>query len=556
MTSHPSAHSSLASRLRSVAQFHVRNAAAALRYFSPWILLVPAIAMWLIIVDSRTGFGWFEEKSTQEILAPTVLSVAIFIAALFWARAGGFYSRWLLLLSIALFCRELHFWGTNNGIYFAILFLVWYASRHADRMSPLFQNRAAMSLFGGAMVTYVITKTFDRAYWSFIHGWTDWQDTMEESLETIAHLLILSLVVVSYVAWGKRLRAGSVSATTAKRRFAVWGLLAGAAAAAVVSCNHWYGEGDKGRLRTAGFPVELSSLCNVNPALGENLFLASSDEDHKLTLWTLDEHDHPVALKHLDLTVPLSDGAALHLDDLEDIAWDGHETYFAVASHRHLLPEEDAARRKKSHGTECALVSFQLEPSERGIAVVNATIVTQELLSKIRSLGAFPAIDWKQSKMFSWRGMVKTWQLDIEGLAFVDDGLLLGFKDPIVQGAATILRYDLATDELTVAARPDLGGHGILGLHYDEEGDKLYLLSNDPIKHRFGDSCLWIGTRGAQDGEWTFSPQHKVVIEAASRHMRRKASGITVHDGKVAVCFDSETDAPIQVVALPDLIRR
>lgn len=549
--------SNFKSRARQALQVHWGNGLAVLRRSSPLILAVPAIATCLIILDSRTGFGWFEEKSTQEILAPSILSVAIVAAALFWARAADFYSRWLLMLSTALFCRELHFWGTNNGIYFALLFLVWHASRNLHSMTPLTNSRLATSLFSGAIFTYALTKTYDRGYWSFIAGWPNWQDTMEESLETTAHLMILTLVVTSYVAWERRYRRGEIKAMGGRmRQMTIWASLAAACVAGLFTFPYWYGEPEKGHPAHPGFPLELSSLCNVNPQLGSNLFLASSDEEHKLTLWSLNEADRPKVIKYLELTVPLDDGSSVHLDDLEDIAWDGVETYYAVSSHRHLLPEEDESRRKKSHGTECALVSFQLAPSDGGLCVTNPKIVTQDLLTKIHELNAFPSIDWRTSKLFSWHGFVKTWQLNIEGLASVDGKLLLGFKDPVEHGHATILRYDPATDTLDVAARPDLGGDGILGLHYEPDSDCLYLLSNNPVKHRFGDSCVWVGTRERPDAPWAFSAQHKVVIEPASAHLRRKASGLTIHDGKVAVCFDSETDAPIKVIALEDVVRR
>lgn len=423
-------------------------------------------------------------------------------------------------------------------------------------MQPFLQSRMSVSLFGGAIFTYALTKTFDRAYWNFIAGWTNWQDTMEESLESTAHLMVLALVLTSYTDWGRRQRHGLVQATGLARRLKVWGALAGAAIVAILSFTHWYGEEEKGRRRDGGFPVELSSLCNVNPQLGENLFLASSDEEHKLTLWSLDEQEKPTVVSYLDLSVPLADGNVLHLDDLEDITWDRCDTYYAVSSHRHLLPQEDTARRKKSHGTECALVRFQLDRVQNRIVISNPTMITQDLLSKIRALGLFHSIDWQTSKMFSWRALVKTWQLDIEGLACVDGKLLLGFKDPIEQGRATILSYDLATDELSLAARPDLAGHGILGLHYDPRSDSLFVLSNDPIKHHFGDSCLWIGTRDAPDTDWSFSAQRKVILESASRKTHRKASGLTIHQGKVAVCFDSETESPIKLIALEDVLRR
>jgi hypothetical protein len=137
----------------------------------------------------------------------------------------------------------------------------------------------------------------------------------------------------------------------------------------------------------------------------------------------------------------------------------------------------------------------------------------------------------------------------------VDDRLLLGFKDPIENGKATILSYDPASDELTVAARPDLGGHGILGMHYDRVNDRLLLLSNDPIKHRFGDSCLWVGRRGSGgEASWEFSPSDRLVVEPSSAKTERKASGVTVDGNRVIVCFDSETSSPIKTIDLPDAL--
>lgn len=546
----------LADRIRSALAFHGRNGWAVLRHCSPWILLVPAAVICLIVVDSRRGLLWFEQKTTQEIIAPSILAIAILVSSLYWARAADFCSHWLLLLSAALFCRELHFWGTNNGIYLAIILLLWYASRHTERMRSFLQSRCCVSLFAGAVFTYGLSKTFDRGYWMKIAGWPDWQDTMEESLESTAHLMILALAITAYLGWGQRRRSGSVQATSLTRRFAVWGALTVALASAMLGVEHWSAKQENGLKCRAGFPLELSSLCNVDPQLGHSLFLAGSDEVHKLTLWTLDESETPKGIGALDLKVPLADGSTLHLDDLEDLAWDELDTYYAVSSHRHLLPEEDAARRKKSRGTECALVSFQLDRVDDQIVVKNPRMVTQELLSKIRTLGVFPSIDWHKSKVFSWRGMVKTWQLDIEGLAYVDDKLLLGFKDPIEQGRATILSYDPACDELALASRPDLNGQGILGMHYDRSSDCLLLLSNNPIKHRFGDSCLWIGLRDADGHGWSFSRDHRVVLEPATAATHRKASGLTIYRGKMAVCFDSESEAPIQVIALKSVLPR
>ena len=530
---------------------YLNHIATVSRQFNPLVLSVPLISIVAITIDSWTGVEWFEEKGLQEILAPSILAVAVVVALMFWARAGDFYSRWLVFLCIALFCRELHFWGTNNGIYLALALLVWFALRNMESMGPFVNSRVAVSLFAGAMVTYGVTKTLDRGYWRFISGWPNWQDSMEESLESTGHFMVLVLVAHSYVSWDRRRKRGLVHQTSLPRRMGVWSLTAGILVAGRFSMPYWFDESEVPARQARGFPLELSAVCEVDQDFGERLFLASSDEDHHLTLWRLDEK--PTPLRRLDLSVTLPDGNSVHLDDLEEITSDRHGTYYAVSSHRHLLPQEDASRQKKSHGTECALVRFRLTQSERGIIISDAQLVTNQLLSKIRDLGAFTSIDWRTSKVFSWWAMARSWQLNIEGLACVDGKILLGFKDPIENGRATILSYDPESDNLAPAARPDLGGHGILGMYYDASGDRLLVLSNHPAKHRFGDSCLWVGTRGEGSEQWVFAPNHRQVIEPASAKTHRKASGLLLYNGQLVVSFDSETESPIKVMAAEKL---
>jgi hypothetical protein len=92
-------------------------------------------------------------------------------------------------------------------------------------------------------------------------------------------------------------------------------------------------------------------------------------------------------------------------------------------------------------------------------------------------------------------------------------------------------------------------------MHYDSCSNALYVLANHPIKHRFDDSCLWVGTRDQASGKWSFSLDRKYLVEAARLKTRRKASGMTTRDGTVAICFDSETESPIKVLALDDLMQ-
>ena len=560
------ASTSFASRLRQAWAAHVQNLRAVLRQLSPWMLLVPLAATGGIAIVLNSPAGWLTDKITQEIVGPSILAVAALVALVFWVETRHFYGKCLFLLSGALFCRELHFWGTNDGIYLMLILIFWHASSRFEATKPFTADRSQVNLLVCALWTYFITKTFDRAWWWFLPGWKNWHDNLEETLESFGHLTILMLAATCYLRFGSLLRLTAAQQSTLRARFTRMAV----ATAVVISGAVVYVQAAHVSLKKeavtekppkasafrsdAGFPLEISDLCNVNPRLGPNLFLASSDEQSKIFLWTMDADSEPAVVKELALKVPQHGDEPYHLDDLEALAWDGDETYYAVGSHRHLLPEEQAERMAHSHGSESALVAFELAQADDGIVITNARTVTKDLLTKIRELGVFPSIDWTCSKSFYWRGLTNYWQLDIEGLACVDGKLLLGFKEPIVDGRATILSYDPATDQLSIVARPDLGGQGILSLHYDPASDRLLLLSNNFLKHSYGDSCLWIGSRGQAQEGWTFSRDQRYVVEPAIAKMKRKASGVTVHQDKVAVCFDSETEATIKVIALDKIL--
>jgi hypothetical protein len=459
------------------------------------------------------------------------------------------FSGWLVFVAGSLFCRELHFWGTNNGIYALMLIAFWYLATRAERLRPFVESRLVCSLFFGAVWTYGVSKTFDRAWWNFLPGADRWTDSIEETMEATAHLCILSMAIASSRI-ARRLSPVAALSTSRASRVRRVGLVAVVGVAAGFAAYGANGEStDRAHRAAGGFSPELSSVCRVHPDLGQNLFLASSDEDRSLMLCTLDS-GRPTCLDRLKLEVPLDDGTTYHLDDLEDLAWDGGEWYFAVSSHRHLVPEEDAARMAKSRGTECAIVRFQLARSGDRIVVSHAETVASDLLATIRELGVFESIDWTASKVFRWRRLVKSWQLDVEGLAYVDGALLLGFKNPVEQGRATILSYDLATGSLSLAARPNLGGHGILGLDYDAAQDRLLVLSNDPLKHAYGDSLLWVATRADDESTWQFPATPQAVLEHRSAGKERKASGLTTLNEHLVVCFDAESAAPVRVIPL------
>lgn len=520
---------------------------------SPLILLVPGITVLLVWFSQFTAWHSLLRKDFQEIVAPAVLAVATLLAGIVCFRHRVMFTGWVFALSAALLCRELHFWGTNNGIYVILILLFGFAARRYDRLQPFAGNRAVCSLLFGAMWAYFIAKTFDRGYWRKLFPAVESiRDAFEESIETTGHLLILLLVLA---VWRIASRMRSDGQTKQYRRvvtMAIVGVLvaAGAAAAFVIHRSHKIDKPEPTRA-PGELPYELSSICRVESAFGPDLFLVGSDEFRTLALCRIDATGGVDLLQDLELKIPQPGGGQLSLDDLEGLTSDGQGAYYAVTSHRQLNDDKEARRRTKSQGTERAVVRFELEKTTDGVRIVRPTFVVPDLLSLIRASKRLETINWHHAKSFRWRDLKSSWQIDIEGLAVCGDELLFGFKNPVEEGHATILALNLKTQQLTLASRPDFGGQGILGLNFVETSHELIAVTNAPLKGRYGVSRLWTAKRDPKTGRWQFGSRPSAVLEDGSQ-TQRKAAGIVRVNDRWIVCFGDDHQPVVRVVPISE----
>ena len=522
------------------------------RRCSPVVVLAPVLTVGLVFLLQQSPWFSLVQKPFQEVLAPLTLALAAVLAGVALARHRHTYLKWQFLLVAALFCREMHFWGTNNGIYIVLIVMFWYAAANREKLAPFADSRRIMTLLFGAMLAYAVAKTFDRGYWRMLFPSVEpIRDAFEETIETCGHWMILAMVVVS-------LRMSATMLTVEPPggiRPRTWSwtrlilLLLAPIVGFVGGVSLWKGKGPRAVRKPGELPYELSSVCPVDPALGEDLFLVGSDEFRTLSLCRITPGGRAILLKDLSLKIPQNDGLALQLDDLEGLAFDGRQTYYAVTSHRQLDSEADARRQRKSNATECAIVSFQLVRGDDGIRIGNARTVCSDLLERIRKLGVFPLVNWHHPKSFRWQHGRKSWQIDVEGLAVCDGQILLGFKNPVEEGRAAILRIHPATLQLSLVARPDFGGAGILSLDYDRNGDRLIVLTNHSLKGRYAESQMWIATRAARGGHWKFPHQPQLTLEDGTQ-TGRKASGSALHGGRLVVCFDHPLQPVIRTFPL------
>lgn len=172
-----------------------------------WVWPVPFLlsaGVWLIL---QTPIDWLTEKPVQEIVAPVVIGLTALLVLFVNRWVSEFFTLLLACFVWALFLRELHFFGTNNGFYLAVILLAWWASSRREAIRDFLKWRSIGALLSCSLWTYFVTKLFDRHYFSFLPGYDVWHDNVEESLETLGHLMVFALVVVT-------LRIGSIQGRT------------------------------------------------------------------------------------------------------------------------------------------------------------------------------------------------------------------------------------------------------------------------------------------------------------------------------------------------------
>ncbi len=185
-------------RLRSELAWHWATGLQVLRLTSPWVLFAPAIAAFVIyLLNRNAAIAPFLTKEAAEISSPIVLAVPLALSAWMAATRPPVYYKWLTLMALALFLRELHLPGTNTGFYIAFPLLLIWASHARERLEPFISSRKIVTLLMTIIWIYLVSKTFDRHAWNSVLPAGTTSDLFEENLELIGHLLFLVLVIVS-----------------------------------------------------------------------------------------------------------------------------------------------------------------------------------------------------------------------------------------------------------------------------------------------------------------------------------------------------------------------
>ncbi len=107
------------------------------------------------------------------------------------------YWLWLTVLAALLYCRELHFDGSNILVHAGIVVVFTVAWWGYEKMADYFTSRLVLTLIVLLFTFYTITQTLDQRWWQFLPHEDDWIKASEEFLEVMGHCMLLSLAVFS-----------------------------------------------------------------------------------------------------------------------------------------------------------------------------------------------------------------------------------------------------------------------------------------------------------------------------------------------------------------------
>jgi hypothetical protein len=160
-----------------------------------WSLLIPlavTVVLWIIIAAGSYPF----DKKELEPASIVVSCLFMLGAALRYLITRHNFFLWGTGLMALIMCREIHFQGTDPGIYLGMLVLLGIALLKYGTLKDYLGNPLVINLLLIGMFTYFLSQTIDQRWWKgLLPGERIVNVPLEESLELLGHCIIGSAVV-------------------------------------------------------------------------------------------------------------------------------------------------------------------------------------------------------------------------------------------------------------------------------------------------------------------------------------------------------------------------
>ena len=159
-----------------------------------WSLLVPLVVtsvLWIVIAVGGYPYG----RKELEPAAIVVSCLFMLAAALRYLITRHNFFLWSTGIMGLIMCREIHFAGTDPGIYIGLLLLFGIALLKYDTLKDYLDNPLVINLLLIGFFTYFLSVTIDQRWWKGIAEEKIVHVPLEETLELLGHCIIGSAVV-------------------------------------------------------------------------------------------------------------------------------------------------------------------------------------------------------------------------------------------------------------------------------------------------------------------------------------------------------------------------
>ncbi|QDT50853.1 hypothetical protein Pan258_49350 [Symmachiella dynata] len=178
---------------------HMLRLRAVLRHFSPWVLVVPAIA-----IASTMGslYGYFWPAGQPSLLLPftTALAATSFMtAATCWVLRGDLFHRWLIYLTGCFWYRSVDMSAGKLGTALVLTILICYALAKFDDLRPYLQNRLVVSLLVASLLCQCLPMLMTSEVWSWGVRVGLWPYRVNSAMMLSGRLMLLMTIVASEV---------------------------------------------------------------------------------------------------------------------------------------------------------------------------------------------------------------------------------------------------------------------------------------------------------------------------------------------------------------------
>ena len=164
------------------------------RRINYWSLLVPLVAtatLWIVVAKGDYPYG----RKELEPAAIVVSCLFMLATALRYLITRHKFFLWGTGLMGLIMCREIHFAGTDPGIYMGLLLLAGIALLKYDTLKDYLDNPLVINLLLIGFFTYFLSVTIDQRWWKGIPGEQIVHVPLEETLEVLGHCIIGFAVV-------------------------------------------------------------------------------------------------------------------------------------------------------------------------------------------------------------------------------------------------------------------------------------------------------------------------------------------------------------------------